>query len=76
VAARIRTLLILSVAQMGLGMLTIALASPLWVRLLHLATADLIWISYVWFAAQTLSSRTVNDSAESTGARQAKPVHR
>ncbi len=76
VLARVRTLLILSVVQMGLGVLTIALSSPLWVRLLHLATADLIWVSYVWLAAQTLSSRADSDSAVATGARQAKPVHK
>lgn len=76
VVARVRTLLILSLVQMGLGVLTIALASPLWVRLLHLATADLIWISYVWVAAQTLSSKAASDSADATGARQVKPVHR
>ena len=76
VAVRVRILLTLSVAQMGFGVLTIALGSPLWVRLLHLATADLIWISYVWLAAQTLSSSTVSDSTESTGARHAKPAHR
>ena len=76
VLARVRTLLILSVVQMGLGVLTVALASPLWVRLLHLAAADLIWISYIWLAAQTLSSRDDSDSTVSTGARQAKPVHR
>lgn len=76
VLTRVRTLLILSVIQMGLGVLTIALASPLWVRLLHLATADLIWISYVWLSAQTLASKADNDSTLSTGARQAKPVHR
>ena len=76
VLARVRTLLILSVVQMSLGVLTIALASPLWVRLLHLATADLIWVSYVWLAAQTLSSKADSDSTVSTGARQAKPVHR
>ncbi len=76
VLARVRTLLVLSVMQMGLGVLTIALASPLWLRLLHLATADLIWISYVWLAAQTLSSKAESDSGVSTGARQAKPVHR
>lgn len=73
---RVRTLLILSLGQMGLGLMTIALGSPLWVRQLHLALADLIWISYVWMAAQTLSSRSASDSMESTGARQAKPVHR
>jgi heme A synthase len=74
--ARVRTLLILSLMQMGLGVLTIALASPLWLRLLHLATADLIWISFVWLAAQTLSSNADSDSGVSTGARHAKPVHR
>jgi cytochrome c oxidase assembly protein subunit 15 len=76
VLTRLRTLLVLSAVQMGLGVLTIALGSPLWVRLLHLATADLIWISYVWLAAQTLASKADNDSGLSTGARQAKPAHR
>jgi heme A synthase len=76
VLARVRSLMVLSLGQMGLGLLTIALASPLWVRLLHLAVADLIWISYVWLAAQTLSSSAASDSTESTGARQEKPVHR
>ena len=86
VVARVRALLILSMGQMGLGVLTIALASPLWVRLLHLAVADIIWISYAWLAAQTLSahaadpqtpsSKTDSASTESTGARHEKPVHR
>ena len=76
VLTRVRTLLILSATQMGLGLATIVLGSPLWVRLLHLATADLIWISYVWFAAQTLSSSTASAAGVSTGARQAKPVHK
>lgn len=76
VLARVRKLLILSLVQIGLGVLTIALGSPLWVRQLHLAVADLIWISYVWLAAQTLSSRSDSASIESTGARHAKPVHR
>jgi cytochrome c oxidase assembly protein subunit 15 len=76
VLARVRTLLILSATQMGLGLATIVLGSPLWVRLLHLATADLLWISYVWFAAQTLSSKTDRASAVATGARQVKPVHK
>ena len=76
VLARIRTLLVLSLGQMGLGVLTIALGSPLWVRLLHLAVADAIWVSYVWLCAQTLSRSAASESIESTGARQAKPVHR
>jgi len=73
---RVRPLLILSATQMGLGLATVALGSPLMVRLLHLATADLLWIGYVWFAAQTLSSRAESSSGVSTGERQTKPVHR
>ena len=76
VMARVRTLLVLSLGQMGLGVLAIDLGSALWVRLLHLAVADAIWVSYVWLCAQTLSRSAASESTESTGARQTKPVHR
>ena len=76
VLARVRALMVLSLGQMGLGALTIALGSPLWVRLLHLGMADVICVSYVLLAAQTLSSNAVSESIESTGARHTKPVHR
>ena len=56
VLARVRAFMVLSLGQMGLGALTIALGSPLWVRLPHLGVADAICVSYVWLAAQTLSS--------------------
>ena len=73
---RVRVVLTMSVSQTVLGLLTIAFGSPLWIRLAHLAMADLIWVSYVWLAAQTLSSMPDSASTESVGARQAKPVHR
>lgn len=76
VLKRVRTILTLTLVQMALGLLVIALASPWWARQLHLLVADLIWISYVWFAAQTLSSNAVNSSMESTGARHVNPVHK
>jgi heme A synthase len=76
VLSRVMGLLILSIVQLVLGLLTIALGGPLWIRLVHLAMADVIWISYVWLAGQTLSSMPDNASTESVGARQAKPVHR
>ena len=76
VLKRVRGILALSLVQMTLGMLVIFLGSPWWARQLHLVLADLIWISYVWFAAQTLSSRADNSSMESTGARHVNPVHK
>jgi len=44
----------LYVAQLGLGMLNIALAAPLWMQLAHLGMADLIWIVFVVYAALAL----------------------
>ena len=76
VLKRVRAILGLSIVQMTLGLLVIFLGSPWWARQLHLVIADLIWISYVWFAAQTLSSTADKSSMESTGARHANPVHR
>jgi heme A synthase len=76
IAPRVRNLLFLSFVQMGLGAMTIALGSPLWIRQAHLVVADMIWISYVWLAAQILSSKPESAAFVSTGARQTKPVHR
>jgi heme A synthase len=76
VLKRVRAILALSIVQITLGLLVIVLGSPWWARQLHLMIADLIWISYVWFAAQTLSSTADSSSMESTGARHVNPVHK
>ena len=76
VLKRVRAILALSIVQMTLGLLVILLSSPWWARQLHLVIADLIWISYVWFAAQTLSSTADKAWVESTGARHVNPVHK
>ena len=52
------------------------MGTPLWLRQLHLLVANLIWVSYVWLAAQVLSSSSESRADESTGARQVKPVQR
>jgi heme A synthase len=72
----LRRIAILIVLQVGLGVANIAAGTPMWLQLLHLAVADLIWISYVWLAAQVLSSDEVSASADETGALQTNPLHR
>lgn len=45
---RINTLLtVLVVAQLGLGMLNVWLAAPIWLQLVHLLMTTLVWITYV-----------------------------
>ncbi|HEY7564771.1 MAG TPA: COX15/CtaA family protein [Acidimicrobiia bacterium] len=69
-------LVILVVAQVGLGVANIRFGTPLWLQLLHLAVADVIWISYVWLAAQVLSNNSSNSSAVATGVRHTNPLHK
>jgi heme A synthase len=69
-------LVALIVAQVALGVVNIGLGTPLWLQLLHLALADAIWISYVWLAAQVLSSAALNSDAVATGARHTNPLQR
>lgn len=62
--------------QLGLGAVNVVLGTPLWLQLIHLATADAIWISYVWLTAQVLSSKESSSLAELTGAWHTNPVQR
>lgn len=71
-----RFLVGLTVGQSMIGLLNIRLGTPLWLQLLHLLVADLIWISFVWIAAQALSSRDFSSPGEFVGARQTIPEHR
>lgn len=41
--------------QTGLGVLNVVLLAPVWMQLVHLLVADLLWISLVLFSAQALS---------------------
>ena len=39
-------------AQLILGFANVILATPTWMTLIHLLAADVLWISWVWLAAQ------------------------
>lgn len=45
----------LFVLQIGLGFLNLYLLAPVWMQLLHLFVADLVWIALVLLCAATLA---------------------
>jgi len=49
-----RFLLVLVLVQFALGPLNLLLLAPLWAQILHLLTADLIWLALVLLAAEAL----------------------
>ncbi len=50
-------LIILLVIQLGAGVINIALLAPVWMQLVHLLLADLIWIALVLLTASALATR-------------------
>jgi len=48
----------LFVAQLGLGLINLLLLAPVWMQVVHLFMADLIWIALILFSARVLSSQT------------------
>jgi len=53
-AAR-RAVTVLAVLQVVIGFVNVWLLAPVWMQLLHLAVADLIWIALVVCAASALA---------------------
>lgn len=51
------TMAALFTAELGLGMLNIALAAPVWLQLVHLAAAYAVWVSWILVGLAGLSSR-------------------
>lgn len=45
----------LLVAQVGLGFLNVLLLAPIWLQLVHLLVADVLWIGLCWLASVSLS---------------------
>jgi len=45
----------LALLQLGLGLLNLALLAPVWLQLVHLLVADVLWIVFVLLAARALS---------------------
>ena len=54
---------VLVILQCSLGIANIALKTPTWLQLLHLLTADLLWIAFVLLAAESLP-RTRRSASE------------
>ncbi|MCS6915208.1 MAG: COX15/CtaA family protein [Myxococcales bacterium] len=50
-AALARTAVLLYLAQLGAGVVNLALLAPIWMQLVHLGLADLTWIALVLLAA-------------------------
>jgi heme A synthase len=49
--------------QIGAGFVNLALLAPVWMQLVHLLLADLVWISVVLFAASALAEPDAAASA-------------
>ena len=45
----------LALLQLGAGLLNVALLAPVWMQILHLLLADLLWIAFVLLAVRALS---------------------
>lgn len=45
----------LVVAQILAGAVNVLLVTPVWMQIVHLALADLLWIAWVWMAASVLA---------------------
>ncbi len=61
-----RSLLVLVVLQLGLGLINIVLLAPVWMQIVHLLAADLIWIVYILFMATSLAGNPVPSEKTAT----------
>jgi heme A synthase len=60
----------LVVAQLGAGLLNAALLAPVWLQIVHLLLADLIWLALVLLSASSLAqTKTSSEELERVGLR-------
>jgi len=59
------------VTQLLAGLVNLVLLAPVWMQLVHLLLADLLWIVLVLLAAATLAAAPRDGSASIPGAGQA-----
>jgi heme A synthase len=43
--------------QLGAGLINVVLLAPVWMQLLHLLLADLLWIAFVLYTVETMAAR-------------------
>jgi heme A synthase len=53
-----RVTILIVLLQLLAGLINVVLLAPVWLQLVHLLLADLIWIGLVLFSANTLSSES------------------
>jgi cytochrome c oxidase assembly protein subunit 15 len=58
-----RTLAISFLAQIALGFANVALLAPVWMQLLHLLVADLVWVALVLLTASALADVPTSEAA-------------
>ncbi|MBE0409234.1 MAG: COX15/CtaA family protein [Anaerolineales bacterium] len=56
----------LLIAQLGLGYLNVLLYAPIWMQLIHLFMADVVWIVLILFSANVLSQSKEASLVETT----------
>lgn len=56
-------LTLLVVVQFGLGLINVVLAAPVWMQLIHLLSADAIWMGFVVMSAEVLVPARTSVSA-------------
>lgn len=64
------------IGQLGLGALNVALSAPVWMQIIHLLAADLIWIALIVFAATALSEAADTAESRQPTAPHAEPARR
>jgi heme A synthase len=57
------TVIVLVVAQCGAGLLNLALLAPVWMQIVHLLLADLLWIALVLLALSALARAPFSKAA-------------
>jgi heme A synthase len=77
--ARVRrwaaSVLALVLAQLGAGLLNAALLAPVWLQIVHLLLADLLWLALVLLSASSLAqTKTSSEGFERVGLRAAVEI--
>ncbi|MFL6293664.1 MAG: COX15/CtaA family protein [Thermoanaerobaculia bacterium] len=62
----------LVVAQIAAGVVNVLLLAPVWMQVVHLLLADLLWISAILLAAQTLAAREAGFETASSPAKRGR----
>lgn len=57
-------LLVLFIIQLLVGIVNLVLLAPIWIQIVHLLLADLVWITFVLLAANTFAVQGATDQPE------------